>query len=127
MGSIAWCANEVALNMLKTIGDVKNIKKYVDKAKDKNDPFRLMGFGHRVYKNYDPRASYVKKTCHEVLDEVGRSDDKLLEVAKELEKIALNDKYFIEKIISQYRFLFRYNVKCNGLPVLDVCCFICNC
>ena len=96
-GPLHGGANEAALNMLKTIGDVKNIKKYVDKAKDKNDPFRLMGFGHRVYKNYDPRAKVMQKTCHEVLDEVGRSDDKLLEVAKELEKIALNDKYFIEK------------------------------
>ena len=96
-GPLHGGANEAALNMLKTIGDVKNIKKYIDKAKDKNDPFRLMGFGHRVYKNYDPRAKVMQKTCHEVLDEVGRSDDKLLEVAKELEKIALNDKYFIEK------------------------------
>ena len=96
-GPLHGGANEAALNMLKTIGDVKNIKKYIDKAKDKNDPFRLMGFGHRVYKNYDPRAKVMQKTCHEVLDEVGRSDDKLLAVAKELEKIALNDKYFIEK------------------------------
>ena len=96
-GPLHGGANEAALNMLKTIGDVKNIKKYIDKAKDKNDPFRLMGFGHRVYKNYDPRAKVMQKTCHEVLDEVGRTDDKLLEVAKELEKIALNDKYFIEK------------------------------
>ena len=96
-GPLHGGANEAALNMLKTIGDVKNIKKYIDKAKDKNDPFRLMGFGHRVYKNYDPRAKVMQKTCHEVLDEVGRTDDKLLEVAKELEKIALNDEYFIEK------------------------------
>ena len=96
-GPLHGGANEAALNMLKTIGDVKNIKKFIDKAKDKNDPFRLMGFGHRVYKNYDPRAKVMQKTCHEVLDEVGRTDDKLLEVAKELEKIALNDKYFIEK------------------------------
>ena len=96
-GPLHGGANEAALNMLKTIGDVKNIKKFIDKAKDKNDPFRLMGFGHRVYKNYDPRAKVMQKTCHEVLDEVGRTNDKLLEVAKELEKIALNDKYFIEK------------------------------
>ena len=96
-GPLHGGANEAALNMLKTIGDVKNIKKFIDKAKDKNDPFRLMGFGHRFYKNYDPRAKVMQKTCHEVLDEVGRTDDKLLEVAKELEKIALNDKYFIEK------------------------------
>ncbi len=96
-GPLHGGANEAALNMLKTIGDLKNINKYIDKAKDKNDPFRLMGFGHRVYKNYDPRAKVMQKTCHEVLDEVGRTDDKLLAVAKELEKIALNDKYFIEK------------------------------
>ncbi len=96
-GPLHGGANEAALNMLKTIGDVKNIKKYIDKAKDKNDPFRLMGFGHRVYKNYDPRAKVMQKTCNEVLDEIGRTDDKLLAVAKELEKIALNDKYFIEK------------------------------
>ncbi|MAW01301.1 MAG: citrate (Si)-synthase [Candidatus Pelagibacter sp.] len=96
-GPLHGGANEAALNMLKEIGDVKNINKYIDKAKDKNDPFRLMGFGHRVYKNYDPRAKVMQKTCHEVLEVLGRTDDKLLEVAKELEKIALNDKYFVEK------------------------------
>ena len=96
-GPLHGGANEAALNMLKKIGDVKNIKKYIEKAKDKNDPFRLMGFGHRVYKNYDPRAKVMQKTCHEVLEVIGRTDDNLLEVAKELEKIALNDKYFIEK------------------------------
>ena len=85
------------LNMLKEIGDVKNIPKYIEKAKDKKDPFKLMGFGHRVYKNYDPRAKVMQKTCHEVLNEIGNTDNKLLQVAKELEKIALNDEYFIEK------------------------------
>lgn len=90
-------ANEAALTMLSEIGSVKNIPEYVKRAKDKNDPFRLMGFGHRVYKNYDPRARIMQKTCHEVLEELGIKDDPLLEVAIELEKIALSDEYFIEK------------------------------
>ena len=96
-GPLHGGANEAALNMLKEIGDVKNISKYIEKAKDKKDPFKLMGFGHRVYKNYDPRAEVMQKTCHEVLNEIGNTDNKLLQVAKELEKIALNDEYFIEK------------------------------
>jgi citrate synthase len=96
-GPLHGGANEAALNMLKQIGDVKNIPEYIKKAKDKNDPFKLMGFGHRVYKNYDPRAKVMQKTCHEVLEVAGKKDDKLLQVAKELEKIALNDEYFIEK------------------------------
>ncbi|NNC47888.1 MAG: citrate synthase [Sphingomonas sp.] len=89
-------ANEAALNMLREIGDAKNVKKYVDRAKDKNDPFRLMGFGHRVYKNYDPRAKVMQQTAQEVLDELNISDP-VLDVARELEQIALNDDYFIEK------------------------------
>ena len=96
-GPLHGGANEAALNMLKEIGDVKNIPNYIEKAKDKKDPFKLMGFGHRVYKNYDPRAKVMQKTCHEVLNEIGNTDNKLLQVAKELEKIALNDEYFIEK------------------------------
>tara|TARA_Y200000002_G_scaffold103903_1_gene84615 strand:- start:10382 stop:11668 length:1287 start_codon:yes stop_codon:yes gene_type:complete len=96
-GPLHGGANEAALNMLKEIGDIKNIPEYIEKAKDKNDPFKLMGFGHRVYKNYDPRAKVMQKTCHEVLNEIGNTDNKLLQVAKELEKIALNDEYFIEK------------------------------
>ncbi|WP_440680274.1 citrate synthase [Candidatus Pelagibacter sp. HIMB1517] len=96
-GPLHGGANEAALNMLKEIGDVKNIPEYIKKAKDKNDPFKLMGFGHRVYKNYDPRAKVMQKTCHDVLSEIGNNDNKLLQVAKELEKIALNDEYFIEK------------------------------
>ena len=96
-GPLHGGANEAALNMLKEIGDVKNIPEYIKKAKDKNDPFKLMGFGHRVYKNYDPRAKVMQNTCHEVLSEIGNTDSKLLNVAKELEKIALNDEYFIEK------------------------------
>jgi len=89
-------ANEAALNMLREIGDVKRIKEYVARAKDKNDPFRLMGFGHRVYKNYDPRAKVLQATAEEVLKELNLSDP-VLDVARELERIALSDDYFIEK------------------------------
>ena len=89
-------ANEAALNMLHEIGDVKNIPEYVARAKDKNDPFRLMGFGHRVYKNYDPRAKVMQKTATEVLEKMGVTDP-VFDVARELEQIALNDPYFIEK------------------------------
>ena len=96
-GPLHGGANEAALNMLKEIGDVKKIPEYIKKAKDKNDPFKLMGFGHRVYKNYDPRAKVMQKTCHDVLEELGRKDDKILQVALELEKIALQDEYFVEK------------------------------
>jgi len=89
-------ANEAALNMLREIGDVKNIPAYIARAKDKDDPFRLMGFGHRVYKNFDPRAKVMKQTADEVLKELGKTDP-VLDVAKELERIALNDPYFIDK------------------------------
>ena len=90
-------ANEAALKMLAEIGVPENIPKFVARAKDRNDPFRLMGFGHRVYKNYDPRARIMQRTCHEVLNDLGIKDDPLLDVAVELEKIALKDEYFIEK------------------------------
>ena len=90
-------ANEAALNMLEEIGTTDNISQYIKKAKDPNDPFRLMGFGHRVYKSYDPRAKIMQKTCHEVLDILGLKNDPLLKVAMELEKIALEDPYFVEK------------------------------
>jgi citrate synthase len=89
-------ANEAALNMLREIGDVKRIPEYIARAKDKDDPFRLMGFGHRVYKNFDPRAKVMKATADEVLRELNITDP-VLDVAKELEHIALNDAYFIEK------------------------------
>ncbi|MEO1040946.1 MAG: citrate synthase [Pseudomonadota bacterium] len=89
-------ANEAALNMLMEIGSTDKISEYVGKAKDKSDPFRLMGFGHRVYKNYDPRAKVMQKACHEVLGTLGIKDP-LLDVAMELEKIALEDEYFVEK------------------------------
>jgi citrate synthase len=90
-------ANEAVLNMLEEIGDVSRIGEFVAKAKDKNDPFRLMGFGHRVYKNYDPRAKLMRQTCHEVLDELDLNDDPLFKLAMELERIALEDPYFVEK------------------------------
>jgi citrate synthase len=96
-GPLHGGANEAALNMLKKIGSVKNIPEFIKRAKDPNDNFRLMGFGHRVYKNYDPRAKVMQKACHEVLEVMGKKDDELLKVAKELEKIALNDDYFIQK------------------------------
>jgi citrate synthase len=90
-------ANEAALNMLHEIGDVSQIGKYIARAKDPNDKFRLMGFGHRVYKNYDPRAKVMRETCHEVLDAVGAHNDPFFKLAMELEKIALEDPYFVEK------------------------------
>ncbi len=90
-------ANEACLNMLHEIGSVDRIPEYIAKAKDKNDPFRLMGFGHRVYKNYDPRAKVMQETCHEVLAEVGKENDELFKLAMELERIALEDPYFVEK------------------------------
>ena len=83
--------------MLNEIQNEKNIPNYLKKARDKNDPFRLFGFGHRVYKNYDPRAKVMQKTCHEVLELLGIKDDPLLKLAMKLEKIALEDSYFIEK------------------------------
>jgi len=90
-------ANEAALNMLKQIGSVENIPEYVAKAKDKNDPFRLMGFGHRVYKNYDPRAKVMQQTAKEVLDLLGVENNPTLQVARELERIALEDEYFVDR------------------------------
>ena len=90
-------ANEAVLKMLNEVGHVKNIPEYVEKAKDKNDPFLLMGFGHRVYKNFDPRAKIMRETCHSVLKELGIKDEPLLDLAMELERIALEDEYFIER------------------------------
>ena len=83
--------------MLGEIGTKDNIPKFLDKAKDKNDPFRLMGFGHRVYKNYDPRAKLIRKICHEVLEKFGDANDPMFELAMRLEEIALEDDYFIER------------------------------
>ncbi len=90
-------ANEAALRMLEEIGDVSNIPEYIKRAKDKSDPFRLMGFGHRVYKNYDPRAKVMREACHEVLDALDIRQEPTLKVAMELERIALEDEYFVEK------------------------------
>ncbi len=90
-------ANEAVLNMLQEIGTADRIPEFINRAKDKNDPFRLMGFGHRVYKNYDPRAKIMRETCHEVLEELGIKNDPLLKLAMELEKIALQDPYFVER------------------------------
>ena len=90
-------ANEACLNMLKEIGSVDHIEKYIAKAKDKDDPFRLMGFGHRVYKSYDPRAKLMQKTCYDVLEATGKQNEPLFKLATQLEKIALQDPYCIEK------------------------------
>jgi citrate synthase len=90
-------ANEAVLKMLEEIGDISNIGKFIQRAKDKNSGFRLMGFGHRVYKNMDPRALMMRQTCHEVLQELGLEDDPLFKVAMELERVALEDEYFISK------------------------------
>ena len=110
-------ANEAALDMLSEIGTVDKIPEFVARAKDKNDPFRLMGFGHRVYKNYDPRARVMQKTCHEVLSELGIKDDPLLDVAIELERIALSDEYFIEKkLYPNIDFYSGITLKAMGFP-----------
>ena len=110
-------ANEAALNMLREIGSVDNIPDFVAKVKDKNSGVRLMGFGHRVYKNYDPRAKVMQKACHEVLAEVGIKDDPLLKVAMELEKIALNDPYFVErKLYPNIDFYSGITLKAMGFP-----------
>ena len=90
-------ANEAVLKMLEQIGDASQIPKYVEKAKDKSDPFRLMGFGHRVYKNFDPRATIIRKMAHKVLAKLDRKDTPLFDLAQELEEVALKDDYFIEK------------------------------
>ncbi len=90
-------ANEAVIRMLEEIEDVKNIPKFIERAKDKDDPFRLMGFGHRVYKNFDPRATIIRKACHDLLDELEGIDVPMFETAMALEKIALEDEYFIER------------------------------
>lgn len=109
-------ANEACLNMLEKIGSVDRIDEYVEKAKDKDDPFRLMGFGHRVYKNYDPRATVMRETCHEVLDKLNIQDP-LLDVAMRLEKIALEDPYFVEKkLYPNVDFYSGIILKAIGIP-----------
>jgi citrate synthase len=111
-------ANEAVLTMLKEIGNKKNIPEFVKRAKDKNDPFRLMGFGHRVYKNYDPRARIMSKTCQEVLGELGIKDNPLLDIAIELERLALEDEYFIEKkLYPNVDFYSGIIFEAMGIPV----------
>lgn len=110
-------ANEAVLNMLDEIGDVSNVDTYIAKAKDKNDPFRLMGFGHRVYKNFDPRAKVMRETCHEVLKELGNKNDPMLELAMKLEDIARSDNYFIEKkLYPNVDFYSGIILKAIGIP-----------
>jgi citrate synthase len=110
-------ANEAALKMLMEIGTVERIPEFVARAKDKNDPFRLMGFGHRVYKNYDPRAKAMQVQCHAVLDELGIHENPLLKVALELERIALKDDYFIEKkLYPNIDFYSGITLKALGFP-----------
>ncbi len=110
-------ANEAALNMLREIGTVDRIPHFIERAKSKTDPFRLMGFGHRVYKNYDPRARIMQQTTHEVLNELGIKDDPLLEDAMELERNALTDEYFIEKkLYPNIDFYSGITLKALGFP-----------
>jgi len=110
-------ANEAVLTMLNQIGSVANVGKFIERAKDRDDPFRLMGFGHRVYKNYDPRASIIRAACHEVLSELGK-DDPLMDLAMELEKIALEDEYFVEKkLYPNVDFYSGIIYKALGFPV----------
>ncbi|MGA0839231.1 MAG: citrate synthase [Pseudomonadales bacterium] len=110
-------ANEAVLDMLAEIGDEKHIDKFIKRAKDKDDPFRIMGFGHRVYKNYDPRAKVMQETCREVLAELGAEDDPILRIAQRLEKIALEDDYFVEKrLYPNVDFYSGIILKAIGIP-----------
>ncbi|PMR67204.1 citrate synthase [Halomonas heilongjiangensis] len=112
-------ANEAVLKMLDEIGDdsEENIQRFVDRAKDKDDPFKLMGFGHRVYRNFDPRAKVMKETCDEVLAELGMADDPQLKIAKRLEQIALEDEYFIERqLYPNVDFYSGIILKAMGIP-----------
>ena len=110
-------ANEAVLDMLNEIGDVSRIDEYILKAKDKDDPFRLMGFGHRVYKNYDPRATVIRGICAEVLDELGVDNDPLFKIARKLERLALEDDYFIErKLFPNVDFYSGIILKAIGIP-----------
>ncbi|MCP4594874.1 citrate synthase [Neptuniibacter sp.] len=110
-------ANEAVLNMLEEIGDESRIDEFVAKAKDPNDPFRLMGFGHRVYRNFDPRARVMKKSCDEVLAELGLENDPLLKIAKRLEQIAIEDEYFAErKLYPNVDFYSGIILKAIGIP-----------
>ncbi len=111
-------ANEAVLNMLKEIGDESRIPEFIARAKDKDDPFRLMGFGHRVYKNFDPRAKVMKRTCDEVLHALGCDDDPLFRVARSLEKIALEDPYFVsKKLYPNVDFYSGIILQAIGIPI----------
>jgi citrate synthase len=111
-------ANEAVLKMLGEIGDTQNIPSFIKKVKDKEDNAMLMGFGHRVYKNYDPRAKIIQKTCHEVLEELDLKDDKLFKLAMALEKIALEDEYFVKrKLYPNVDFYSGIVYKALGIPV----------
>jgi len=110
-------ANEAVLSMLKEIGTKERIPEFIARAKNKDDPFRLMGFGHRVYKNYDPRASVLRESCYEILGELGHGKEPLLDLALELEKIALHDPYFIEKkLFPNVDFYSGIVLKAMGIP-----------
>jgi citrate synthase len=111
-------ANEAALNMLEQIGDVSKIGEFIKKAKDKNSGVKLMGFGHRVYKNYDPRAKLMRETCHEVLEDLGLHDDRVFKLAMALEKIALEDDYFVQrKLYPNVDFYSGIVQRALGIPV----------
>ncbi len=110
-------ANEAVLSMLNEIGDVTRIPEFLKRARDKSDPFRLMGFGHRVYKNYDPRAKIMRETCYEVLEQVGDKNDPILKLAMELEKIALEDDYFVDrKLYPNVDFYSGITLSALGIP-----------
>lgn len=111
-------ANEAVLKQLSEMGDVSQVGKYIARAKDKDDNFRLMGFGHRVYKNMDPRAGVMRQTCHEVLNELGLHDDPMFKLALELEKIALEDEYFVsKKLYPNVDFYSGIVLRALGIPV----------
>ena len=116
-GPLHGGANEAVLQTLAEIGGIERIPEVLRRAKDKNDPFRLMGFGHRVYKSYDPRAKVLRRRCHEVLDALGQRDDPLLKLAMELERVTLEDEYFIErKLYPNVDFYSGIIFRALGLP-----------
>jgi len=116
-------ANEACLQMLEEIGDVSKVGEFIKKAKDKNSGVRLMGFGHRVYKNYDPRAKLMRETCHEVLEELGLHDDRIFKLAIALEKIALEDDYFVQrKLYPNVDFYSGIVQRALGIPVSMFTC-----
>jgi citrate synthase len=111
-------ANEAVVNMLRDISDPAEIPRYVERAKDRNDPFRLMGFGHRVYKNFDPRATIIRQACHDLLQDLDASNQPLFEVALRLEEIALQDEYFIERnLYPNVDFYSGIILQALGIPV----------